>query len=49
VDPLSARKKEVYDEYIMSGGGFNLPIYTKMAGSRRLKTDPKLAISRGRA
>jgi len=40
-------KKEVYDEYIMSGGAFNLPIYTKMLDHPVLKTDPKLAILKG--
>jgi multiple sugar transport system substrate-binding protein len=40
-------KKEVYDEYIMSGSAFNLPIYTKMQDHAVLKTDPKLAILKG--
>jgi multiple sugar transport system substrate-binding protein len=36
-------KKEVYDEYIMSGGAFNLPIFTNLQDHAVLKTDPKLA------
>ena len=40
-------KKEVYDEYIMSGGAFLLPLYTKMQDHAVLKTDPKLATLKG--
>ena len=40
-------KKDVYDEYIMSGGAFNLPVYAKMQDHAVLKTDPKLAILKG--
>src|SRR5437899_1384808 len=36
-------KKEVYDEYIMSGDAFNLPAYTKLQDHPVLKTDPKFA------
>jgi len=34
-------KREVYDEYIMSGSAFNLPVYTNMQDHPVLKTDPK--------
>jgi multiple sugar transport system substrate-binding protein len=40
-------KKEVYDEYIMSGGGFNQPAFAKLQDHPVLKTDPKLAVLRG--
>jgi len=40
-------KKDVYDEYIMSGGGFNQPAFTKLQDHPVLKTDPKLAVLRG--
>ena len=40
-------KKDVYDEYLMSGGGFNQPIYTKMQDHPVFKTDPKLAVLKG--
>jgi multiple sugar transport system substrate-binding protein len=40
-------KAEVYDEYIMSGGAFLLPLYTKKQDHAVLKTDPKLATLRG--
>src|SRR2546428_12489 len=36
-------KKEVYDEYIMSGDAFNLPAYTNLVDHPVLKTDPKFA------
>lgn len=36
-------KKEVYDEYIMSGDAFNLPVYTNLLDHPVLKTDPKFA------
>src|SRR5437867_4696265 len=35
-------KKEVYDEYIMSGDAFNLPAYTNLVDHPVLKTDPKI-------
>jgi multiple sugar transport system substrate-binding protein len=34
-------KREVYDEYIMSGSAFNLPVYANMQDHPVLKTDPK--------
>src|SRR5205823_3879984 len=40
-------KKDVYDEYIMSGGGFNQPAFTKLQDHPVLKADPKLAVLRG--
>ena len=40
-------KREVYDEYIMSGSAFNLPAYTKLQDHPVLKTDPKYAALRG--
>ena len=36
-------KKEVYDEYIMSGDAFLLPVYTNLGDHPVLKTDPKFA------
>jgi multiple sugar transport system substrate-binding protein len=36
-------KKEVYDEYIMSGDAFNLPVYEKIQNHKVLDTDPKFA------
>jgi multiple sugar transport system substrate-binding protein len=36
-------KKEVYDEYVMSGDAFNLPVYDKLQDHPVLKTDPKYA------
>jgi len=36
-------KKEVYDEYIMSGDAFNLPVYASLVDHPVLKTDPKFA------
>jgi multiple sugar transport system substrate-binding protein len=37
-------KKEVYDEYVMSGDAFNLPVYASLLDHPVLKTDPKLAV-----
>jgi multiple sugar transport system substrate-binding protein len=39
-------KKEVYDEYIMSGDGFNLPVNASLLDHPVLKTDPKFAALR---
>jgi len=39
-------KKEVYDEYIMSGDAFNLPAYTLLQDHPVLNTDPKYAALR---
>jgi multiple sugar transport system substrate-binding protein len=36
-------KKEVYDEYVMSGDAFNLPVYEKIQNHKVLDTDPKFA------
>ncbi len=36
-------KKEVYDEYIMSGDAFNLPVHANLLDHPVLKTDPKFA------
>ena len=36
-------KKEVYDEYVMSGDAFNLPVYERLLDHPVLKTDPKFA------
>jgi multiple sugar transport system substrate-binding protein len=36
-------KKEVYDEYVMSGDAFNLPVYANLQDHPVLKTDPKFA------
>jgi multiple sugar transport system substrate-binding protein len=36
-------KKEVFDEYIMSGDAFNLPVYANQQDHPVLKTDPKFA------
>ena len=36
-------KREVYDEYIMSGDAFNLPVYANLQDHPVLKTDPKFA------
>jgi len=36
-------KREVYDEYIMSGDAFNLPVYTNLQDHPVLKSDPKFA------
>jgi multiple sugar transport system substrate-binding protein len=40
-------KKEVYDEYIMSGDAFNLPVYANLQDHPVLKTDPKFANLKG--
>ncbi len=40
-------KKEVYDEYVMSGSAFNLPVYTNLQDHPVLKTDPKFASLKG--
>ena len=40
-------KREVYDEYIMSGDAFNLPVYTNLQDHPVLKTDPKYAALKG--
>jgi len=39
-------KKEVFDEYIMSGDAFNLPVYASQLDHPVLKTDPKFAALR---
>jgi multiple sugar transport system substrate-binding protein len=39
-------KREVYDEYIMSGDAFNLPVYAGLLDHPVLKTDPKFAALR---
>jgi multiple sugar transport system substrate-binding protein len=36
-------RREVYDEYVMSGDAFNLPAYTSLLDHPVLKTDPKFA------
>jgi len=36
-------KREVYDEYIMSGDAFLLPVYDRLQDHPVLKTDPKFA------
>jgi multiple sugar transport system substrate-binding protein len=36
-------RREVYDEYVMSGDAFNLPAYTNLVDHPVLKTDPKFA------
>jgi hypothetical protein len=40
-------KRENYDEYIMSGDAFNLPVYEKLQDHPVLRTDPKYAALRG--
>jgi multiple sugar transport system substrate-binding protein len=40
-------RREVYDEYIMSGDAFNLPVYEKLQDHPVLKTDPKFAALKG--
>jgi multiple sugar transport system substrate-binding protein len=40
-------KKEVYDEYVMSGDAFNLPVYEKLQDHAVLKTDAKYANLKG--
>ena len=39
-------KKDVFDEYIMSGDAFNLPVYASLQDHPVLKTDPKFAALR---
>jgi multiple sugar transport system substrate-binding protein len=39
-------KKEVFDEYVMSGDAFNLPVYANILDHPVLKTDPKFAALR---
>ena len=40
-------KREVYDEYIMSGDAFNLPVFANLQDHPVFKTDPKYATLRG--
>jgi multiple sugar transport system substrate-binding protein len=40
-------KREVYDEYIMSGDAFNLPMFEKLQDHPVLRTDPKYAALKG--
>ncbi len=40
-------KREVYDEYIMSGDAFNLPVYEKLQDHPVLRSDPKYAALKG--
>jgi multiple sugar transport system substrate-binding protein len=40
-------RREVYDEYILSGDAFNLPVYEKLQDHPVLKTDPKFAALKG--
>jgi multiple sugar transport system substrate-binding protein len=40
-------KKEVYDEYIMSGDAFNLPAYENLQDHAVLRSDPKYAALKG--
>ena len=40
-------KREVYDEYIMSGDAFNLPVYTNLTDHPVLRSDPKYAALKG--
>ena len=40
-------KRDVYDEYIMSGDAFNLPVYTNLQDHPVLRTDAKFAALRG--
>jgi multiple sugar transport system substrate-binding protein len=40
-------KREVYDEYIMSGDAFNLPVYANLQDHPVLRTDPKYAALKG--
>jgi multiple sugar transport system substrate-binding protein len=40
-------RKDVYDEYVMSGDAFNLPIFTNLQDHPVLKTDPKFATLKG--
>lgn len=40
-------KREVYDEYILSGDAFNLPVFANMQDHPVFKTDPKFAHLKG--
>ena len=40
-------RREVYDEYVMSGDAFNLPVYTNLQDHAILKSDPKYAGLKG--
>jgi multiple sugar transport system substrate-binding protein len=40
-------KREVYDEYVMSGEAFNLPVYASLQDHPVLKTDAKFANLKG--
>jgi multiple sugar transport system substrate-binding protein len=40
-------KREVYDEYVMSGDAFNLPVYERLQDHPVLKTDAKFAGLKG--
>lgn len=40
-------RREVYDEYIMSGDAFNLPVFANLQDHPVLKTDPKYATLKG--
>jgi multiple sugar transport system substrate-binding protein len=40
-------KREVYDEYIISGEAFNLPVFASLQDHAVLKTDPKYAVLKG--
>src|SRR2546427_998972 len=40
-------KRDGYDEYIISGDAFNLPVYTSLQDHPVLKTDPKFAGLKG--
>jgi multiple sugar transport system substrate-binding protein len=40
-------KREVYDEYVMSGDAFNLPVYASLQDHPVLKTDAKFANLKG--
>jgi hypothetical protein len=40
-------KREVYDEYIISGDAFNLPVYANLQDHPVFKTDPKFANLKG--
>ncbi len=40
-------RREVYDEYLMAGDAFNLPVYANLLDHPVLKTDPKFAALKG--
>src|SRR5688572_5259264 len=40
-------KREVYDEYILSGDAFNLPVFANLQDHAVFKTDPKFASLKG--